>query len=79
MRHRVDLFVFSVLVTLVCAAVVVAVPSDKTVTFHIFLLVLGGLLLVTVVAEIRAAMPQRRKSELAASAAHTPERTDAGA
>lgn len=62
--HRLDLILLFVVATAAAAAVLAAVPSDRTVILHAYLLVVGGLLVIAVTAEIRAAMPQRRRSEL---------------
>jgi hypothetical protein len=63
-RHRIDLAVFFVLATAIGGAVLAAIPSDRTIIFHSYILVVGGLLLVGVIAEIRDAFPRRHRSEL---------------
>jgi hypothetical protein len=64
MRHRIDLIVLFVLLSLGCGAVVAAVPGERSVTFHIYLLLVGALVLTGVLAEIRSAVPRRAQSEL---------------
>jgi hypothetical protein len=64
MRNRGDLIVLLVLASAACAAVITAAPGDKTVAFHVYLLVVGGLVLVGVLAAIHGAVPGRRRSEL---------------
>jgi hypothetical protein len=63
-RHRIDLAVFFVLATFIGAALLAALPTDHTIIFHAYILVVGALLLFGVVAEIRASVPHRRRSEL---------------
>lgn len=73
MRHRLDLIVFFVLATIACIATIVAVPSDETVAVHVYLLVVGALVLIGVLAEIRTAVPPRRRSELTHALDRRPE------
>ena len=63
-RHALDLAVFFVLATGACAYVSLAVPSDRTIALHAYVLFVGTLLVVAVLAAVGAAAPASRRSDL---------------
>jgi hypothetical protein len=64
-KHRLDLAVLFVIASGACAYVSLAVPADRTVAVRIYLLVVGALAMVAVLAALGAAVPGRRRSQLA--------------
>jgi hypothetical protein len=63
-RHLLDLIVLFVLSSLICGYVALAQPSLRNVTLHIFVFVLGGLLMLGLVAAAGDSVPRRLRSEL---------------
>jgi hypothetical protein len=73
-RHLLDLVVLFVLVSLVTGYVVAAQPSVRNVTLHVYVFVVGGLLMLGVVAAAGDAVPRRKRSELEAALGGKPGR-----
>jgi hypothetical protein len=63
-RHGLDAIVFFTLATIACAYVSLAVPGERTIALHVYLLFVGALLMLLVVSAFGAAVPGRRRSEL---------------
>lgn len=63
-RHRVDLIAYFVLATGVLAVIATALPAEQKIAVHVYLLVVGALLMTAVVSEFEAALPPGRRSEL---------------
>ena len=61
-RHALDLAVLFVVATGVCAYVVFALPVDRNIAIHVYVLVVGALAMVGVLASVGAAVPRRRRS-----------------
>jgi hypothetical protein len=72
-RHRLDLAVLFVFATGGTAFVSLAVPGDRDVAIHVYVLFLGALLMLAVVAAVGAALPAARRSELSRVLAERPE------
>ncbi len=62
---RLDLIVLFVLTTIVCAAWAFSVPGERSLVLRVYVLALGGLLMLGAVTAVGAAIPPRRRSELA--------------
>jgi hypothetical protein len=63
-RHLLDLIVLFVLSSLVCGYVALAQPGLRNVTLHIYVFVVGGLLMLALVAAAGDSVPRRSRSEL---------------
>jgi uncharacterized membrane protein len=63
-RHLLDLAILFVFCSLVCGYVAVAQPSIRNVTLHAYVFVVGGLLMLGIVAAAGDAVPRRRRSDL---------------
>jgi hypothetical protein len=63
-RHLLDLIVLFILSSLICGYVALAQPSLRNVTLHIYVFLLGGLLMLGVVAAAGDSVPRRLRSEL---------------
>jgi hypothetical protein len=63
-RHLLDLIVLFILSSLICGYVALAQPSLRNVTLHIYVFLLGGLLMLGVVAAAGESVPRRMRSEL---------------
>jgi uncharacterized membrane protein len=63
-RHLLDLAILFVFCSLVCGYVAVAQPSIRNVTLHAYVFVVGGLLMLGIVAAAGDAVPRRRRSNL---------------
>jgi hypothetical protein len=63
-RHLLDIVVLLVLSTLVCFYLVLARPDLRDVALHAYVFLVGGLLLLGVVAAAGDAVPRGRRSEL---------------
>jgi hypothetical protein len=63
-RHLVDLIVLFVLSSLVCGYLALAQPSLRNVTLHVYVFLLGGLLMLGIVAAAGDSVPRRLRSEL---------------
>jgi hypothetical protein len=66
-RHLLDLVILFVLVSLVTGYIVAAQPGARGVTLHAYVFVIGGLLMLGVVAAAGDAVPRRRRSALEAA------------
>jgi hypothetical protein len=62
-RHLVDVVVLSAGATIALASVILTEPSLRTPALRVYLLVLGTLLMLVVVAAGAEALPRRRRSE----------------
>jgi hypothetical protein len=63
-RHLLDLIVLFVLSSLICGYVALAQPNLRNVTLHIYVFLLGALLMLGVVAAAGDSVPRRLRSEL---------------
>jgi len=63
-RHLFDIVVLTIFVSIVCVYVVLAQPGIRNVTLHVYVFVVGGLIMLGVVAAAGDAVPRRRRSEL---------------
>lgn len=63
-RHLLDLIVLFLLSSLICGYVVLTQPSLRNVTLHIYILLLGALLMLGIVAAAGDSTPRRLRSEL---------------
>ena len=63
-RHLFDIVVLTVFVSIVCVYVVLAQPGIRNVTLHVYVFVVGGLVMLGVVAAAGDAVPRRQRSEL---------------
>jgi len=63
-RHLFDIVVLTIFVSIVCLYVVLAQPGIRNVTLHVYVFVVGGLIMLGVVAAAGDAVPRRRRSEL---------------
>jgi hypothetical protein len=63
-RHLLDLVVLFVLASLVCGYVTLAQPSLRNVTLHVYVFLVGALLMLALVAAAGDAVPRRLRSEL---------------
>jgi hypothetical protein len=68
-RHLLDIVILFVFVSLVTGYVLAAQPSVRTVTLHAYVFIVGGLLILGLVAAAGDAVPRRRRSELEAALA----------
>ena len=68
-RHLVDIVILFVFSSLITGYVLAAQPSVRTVTLHAYVFVVGGLLILGIVAAAGDAVPRRRRSELDAALA----------
>jgi hypothetical protein len=62
-RHLLDLIVLFVFVTIVCVYIVLAQPGIRDTTVHVYVFVVGGLLMLAIVAAAGDALPRRRISD----------------
>jgi uncharacterized membrane protein len=63
-RHLLDLIVLFILSSLICGYVALAQPSLRNVTLHIYVFLLGAMLMLGIVAAAGDSVPRRRRSEL---------------
>jgi hypothetical protein len=63
-RHLLDLIVLFVLSSLVCGYVALAQPGLRNVTLHVYVFVVGALLMLGLVAAAGDSVPRRSRSEL---------------
>jgi hypothetical protein len=73
-RHLLDLVILFVLVSLVTGYIVAAQPSLRNVTLHVYVFLVGGLLMIGVVAAAGDAVPRRKQSAFDAALAAGPAR-----
>jgi uncharacterized membrane protein len=71
-QHRLDLAVLFVISSGVCAYISFAVPADRSVAIRVYLLVVGGLAMVAVLAAVGAALPKRRRSQFSQALGERP-------
>jgi hypothetical protein len=63
-RHLLDLIVLFVVSSLICGYVALAQPSLRNVTLHVYVFLLGALLMLGIVAAAGDSVPRRGRSEL---------------
>ncbi|MFL5925427.1 MAG: hypothetical protein ACJ77E_00635 [Gaiellaceae bacterium] len=63
-RHLLDLIVLFVLSSLVCGYVALAQPGLRNVALHVYVFVVGGLLMLGLIAAAGDSVPRRSRSEL---------------
>jgi uncharacterized protein (DUF1501 family) len=63
-RHLLDLIVLFVVASLVCGYVSLAQPGLRNVTLHVYVFLVGGLLMLGLVAAAGDSVPKRLRSEL---------------
>jgi hypothetical protein len=63
-RHLLDVAVLFVLSSGACLYVSLAVPGDRDLAIHVYLLFLGALLMLVVISAVGSALPRARRSEL---------------
>jgi hypothetical protein len=63
-RHLLDLVVLFVLASLVCGYVALAQPGLRNVTLHVYVFLVGGLLMLGLVAAAGDSVPRRARSQL---------------
>lgn len=68
-RHLLDLVILFVVVSLVTGYIVAAQPGTRNVALHAYVFLVGGLLMLGVVAAAGDAVPRRKRSELEAALA----------
>jgi hypothetical protein len=73
-RHLLDLIVLFVCSSLICGYVALAQPNLRNVTLHIYVFLVGGLLMLGVVAAAGDRVPRRRRSELEQALAQSEQR-----
>jgi uncharacterized membrane protein len=73
-RHLLDLVVLFVFVSLIAGYVALAQPAARSVTLHVYVFVVGGLLMLGLVAAAGDAVPRRLRSELDAALAESTRR-----
>ncbi len=63
-RHLFDLIILFVVSSLVCGYVALAQPGLRNVTLHIYVFLVGGMLMLGIVAAAGDSVPRRLRSEL---------------
>jgi len=63
-RNLIDFTVLFVIASGICAYVSLAVPGDRPLAVHVYVLVVGALLIAAVLSGLKTAVPRRRRSEL---------------
>jgi hypothetical protein len=63
-RHLLDLIVLFILSSLICGYIALAQPSLRSVTLHVYVFLLGALLMLGIVAAAGDSVPRRQHSEL---------------
>ena len=63
-RHLLDVAVLFALSSGACLYVSLAVPGDRDLAIHVYLLFLGALLMLVVISAVGSALPRSRRSEL---------------
>jgi hypothetical protein len=63
-RHLFDLIVLFILSSLICGYIALAQPSLRNVTLHVYVFLLGALLMLGIVAAAGDSVPRRQRSEL---------------
>jgi hypothetical protein len=63
-RVRWDIVGWIVVAGIAFLITALAVPGDRRIEFHVFILVVGGILMGAAVSAVRGAVPHRRRSEL---------------
>ena len=63
-RHLLDLIILFVVSSLICGYVALAQPGLRNVTLHVYVFLVGGLLMLGVVAAAGDSVPRRLRSEL---------------
>jgi hypothetical protein len=73
-RHLLDLIVMFVLSSLICGYVALAQPNLRNVTLHVYVFLLGGMLMLGIVAAAGDVVPRRLRSELDRALSESPQR-----
>jgi uncharacterized protein (DUF1501 family) len=63
-RHLLDLIILFVLISLISGYIALAQPNARDVTLHAYVFLVGGLLMLGIVAAAGDAVPRRLRSEL---------------
>jgi uncharacterized membrane protein len=63
-RHLFDLIVLFVIASLVCGYVALAQPNLRNVTLHVYVFLVGAMLMLGIVAAAGDSVPRRQRSEL---------------
>jgi hypothetical protein len=63
-RHLLDVAILFVLSSGACLYVSLAVPGDRDLAIHVYLLFLGALVMLVVISAVGSAVPRSRRSEL---------------
>jgi hypothetical protein len=71
-RYHLDLLVWPLIATIVFAIVAFAVPGDRLLELHVYVLVLGGMVMTALVSAVGGAVPRSRGSELGRALAAKP-------
>ena len=72
-RHLLDVIVLFVLSSGACLYVSLAVPADRNLAIHVYLLFLGALLMLVVVSGVGGTLPRSPRSELTLALDERPE------
>lgn len=71
-RYRLDLLVWPAIASVAFEIVASAVPGDRPLELHVYVLVLGGMVMTAVVSAVGGAVPRSRGSELGRALAAKP-------
>ena len=63
-KHLLDLIILFVLASVIAIYVALAQPGVRNITLHVYVLVIGGLVMLGIVAATGDAVPKRHRSEL---------------
>lgn len=63
-QHRLDFAVLFLIVTGVCAYIALAVPAERSIAVHVYVLLTGGLAMSALLIAVGAAVPRRQRSQL---------------
>ena len=63
-KHLLDLIILFVVASLVAIYIALAQPGVRNITLHVYVLVIGGLVMLGIVAAAGDAVPKRHRSEL---------------
>jgi hypothetical protein len=62
-QHRLDFAVLFLVVTGVCAYIALAVPAERSIAVHVYVLLTGGLAMSALLIALGAAVPRRQRSQ----------------
>jgi hypothetical protein len=63
-QHRLDFAVLFLIVTVVCWYIALAVPAERSIAVHVWVLLTGGLAMSALLIAVGAAVPRRDRSQL---------------